>query len=68
MFCLVVFLILAIRIPSANALESIVPMNAAMSETMTNELSHSGSAIRMSLVNKLDGSAVVFANLKLIPK
>ena len=63
-----VFFILATRTPKAKALESIVPINAAIRETMRSDPSHPGKAPRTPSVNKLDGSAVIPANLKLIPR
>lgn len=54
--------------PRAKALESMVPMNAAINETANNELSHEGSAESTSVTKRFDGSEITPENLKLMPR
>jgi len=58
----------AANTPNAKALESIVPINAAISETRSNEPSHTGKAPRTPSVKRFDGSVTTPANLKLMPR
>ena len=63
-----IFRILATSTPRAKALESIVPMKAAIRETVSNDPSHPGKIPNTPPVNKLDGSSTTPANLKFIPR
>lgn len=56
------------KTPNANALESIVPMNAAIRDTTRNDPSRWGNAFNTPSMNKFVGSRVIPENLKLTPR
>lgn len=64
----VLFLKPAINVPKAKALESIVPIKAAIKEIDKREANHVGKTLKTPLVNKLEGSETTPPNLKLTPK
>ena len=63
-----IFLMRDISTPNAKALESIVPINAAIREMVRSEASQAGSTPSTPSVKRVDGSVKTPENLKLIPK
>ena len=71
--CLTVLIDMVLRArvssaPKAKALESIVPRNAAIRDTTRNEPSQWGNEVKTPSMNRLDGSILIPANLKLRPR
>ena len=64
----ILFFARATNIPKANALESIVPIKAAIRDTTRSEPSHWGKAPSTPSINKFDGSIIIPENLKLMPR
>lgn len=63
-----VFLKVETKTPKAKALESIVPIKAAIRETVSNDDSQLGNDVNTFPINKFEGSVTTPESLKLIPR